>query len=235
MSTLLIDRDKYLGDELVDNKLETMHKAFRLCRRNVIKQSNQNKKLQHVKANPEVINLNDPVYLYNHARNNKMEEPWLPNYRVIKKIGDHTFIIKHQLTGATKRAHQRDLRVAPSTDNWQAGPFNNLQRPNYRPRRATRLAFNDSESDVDTSDSENTVVYYKSSSDSDLPLQRLRGKLKVKHSQVKGHRDSSDDAVLDQESLADEDDIPLDRRRRNNKNKLKVTALNALSHLIKLL
>ena len=54
LSTLLIDRDKYLGDELVDNKLETMHKAFRLCRRNVIKQSNQNKKLQHEKANPQL-------------------------------------------------------------------------------------------------------------------------------------------------------------------------------------
>ena len=151
ISSLLEPQDRYLGDDYLPDKLQTMHTALRLCRRDLKKQTRDNQERQIKTASFEDIVVGAPVYLYNNARQNKLETIWKPYYRVIAKTSRNVFVVRDQITGKIKEVHRRHLRLAP-----QKVLYGQKRKENenvVRRRRAVRNVLSDS----DSSDSEDSM------------------------------------------------------------------------------
>ena len=56
--------------------------------------------------------VGDAILFHNHQKTG-FAPSFLPGYRVIKKIDDSNYLIKHAVTGLTSQVHLKDLIVSP--------------------------------------------------------------------------------------------------------------------------
>ena len=56
--------------------------------------------------------VGDAVLFHNHQKT-RFAPTFLPGYRVIKKIDDRNYLIKHAVTCQTSQVHLKDLIVSP--------------------------------------------------------------------------------------------------------------------------
>ena len=164
LDTLLKPREKYYGEAYLPTALETMHKSYRIVRKRLQRSAQKNQdyfKTKH-RVQDVVFAEGDPVYLKNNHRIDKFSDPWLPHYRVIKKTGNYTYIIQHQVTGKSRRAHATHLQLANLDNQWDI--------PQGRAKRKSRYVTSDSSSDDSLlSEDDSDIKSGNPDSDNQLP------------------------------------------------------------------
>ena len=152
MDTLLKPRDIYYGEEFGPHLVEKMHRTFKIVRRQIKKDSEQNRHRYNKTTSFDILGVGDMVYVRNTSRNSKLDPRWYPNpYVIVKKTGNHSFVVQNQSTNKTYRLHQRNLRKAQPNDAWLRPVPNTPSDPNNRPHRRTRNAVSSSSSDSHSS------------------------------------------------------------------------------------
>ena len=118
MDTLLQDRERYHGEEIGPHMIEKLHKVFRIVRKNIAKQSEENRNRRNKGIKSESFNVGDAVYVYNNKRANKLQPRWLNGYVIVKKPSEFSFEVIDQLTQRTFKVHARNLRKAYPNEVW---------------------------------------------------------------------------------------------------------------------
>ena len=72
-------------------------------------QPKRSRKLPYKHNLPKV---GDAILFHNHQKTG-FAPTFLPGYRVVKKIDDSNYLIKHVITGQTSQVHLKDLIVSP--------------------------------------------------------------------------------------------------------------------------
>jgi hypothetical protein len=85
----------------------------------------------------------DPVYLRNHQRSDKLDDKWLPHFRVLRHLGHYAYEIQNQLSGKVRKAHAQDLSLAKDISNWEP-------KTNVQPKRRARNVILDDSSDEES-------------------------------------------------------------------------------------
>lgn len=101
-----------MGEDQHQIALQEQHKAFMLVHKNMKEAKKKQKDQADKKSKNEEFQVEDPVYLKNNRRQNKLDKKWLPYYRIIERKGPVSFVKKDQLTEATTKGHARQLRLA---------------------------------------------------------------------------------------------------------------------------
>ncbi len=198
--TILQNRDKYYGESYLPTALQNMHRAYYLVRKRLQKEAERNRHYYNKRNKVQDVQyeVGSPVFLKNHQKQDKMDKPWLPHYRVLIKSGKYNYVIQHQVSGKTRRAHAVDLRLANESDSWDNPQQNTGKRQVRSATYDLQESDFSSDSDTDISDSDH--------SDSDEP---------------------EDTESVSQDSVKDDDnqtqtsdsDIPSSRPQRQAKTK----------------
>ena len=107
-----------MGEEPHKIGLETQHKAFVEVHKHMKKAKQKQARNADKDSKAVDFQVGDAVYLKNNARRGKLDQKWLPYYRILQVKTPITFIIKNQLTGTTSKAHAVNLRKA-NLDDWE--------------------------------------------------------------------------------------------------------------------
>lgn len=75
------------------------------------------------------------MYVRNHQRADKLDDRWLPHFRILRSLGKYSFEVQNQVSGKTKRVHAQDLSLAKDISQWKA--------PAVQPKRSTRYVIQD--------------------------------------------------------------------------------------------
>ncbi len=156
LENLLKPRETYYGDDFGHDRLTQMHLALAHARKNLQKHAAKNRERRNKDVTAEQIDEGDAVYLKNHRRASKLDPQWLPYYRVMRKTGKHTFLIKEQVTGAVVRAHRRNLRKSSEHGSWGLPKKAPKRKRRARYQNQTSSSSAPSSSDPDTDD----TIYY---------------------------------------------------------------------------
>ena len=107
-------------------RLQEQYKPFVTVRNHLRKAKKRHAK--YADRGPKEIEykVGDPVY-YKNPRKGKFNVKYLPYYRIIKKNGPVSFVIKNQLDGSTTKAYAGDIRLA-NIDDWQISKDANNRR-----------------------------------------------------------------------------------------------------------
>ena len=121
LDTILNPRRRYMGEDQHKIALEQQHKAFFIVHHQMKKDSEARRAKTGNGKDPE-IQVGSPVYLRNFLRKNKLDDKWVPYYRVIEQTGPVSYLLKNQLSGTTVKAHGRHLKLAKL--DWQVPETN---------------------------------------------------------------------------------------------------------------
>lgn len=125
IDTLIQPKLKYFGDDFVPICLQRMHHVYLDAKENIRKMQEKNQRLANKNARPEEFQPGDAVHYYdisysqNNDQSQKLQSKFKPFYRIIKRNGPVNYKIKHQITGATKNVHQKDLKRVDPSECWQ--------------------------------------------------------------------------------------------------------------------
>ena len=110
METMFEPKHRYLGDKVTFIDLELLHALHMQIATQLL---NACKKVEknYSGKNP-LPKVGDAVLFRNHNKTG-FSSNFLPGYRVVKKINDNNYIIKHTITGQTSQVHIKDLIVSP--------------------------------------------------------------------------------------------------------------------------
>ena len=103
-------KHRYLGNQNTFIDLEALHTLhMEIAAR--LKQARQ--KEEHKYPTSTVLpKVGDAVLFRNHQKTG-FSPTFLPGYRVVKKINDSNYVIKHTITGRSSQVHLKDLIVSP--------------------------------------------------------------------------------------------------------------------------
>ena len=239
IDTMLKPIPKYTGDEPSKFQLQNLHRAFV----EVEKQKAKSRKKMH-KYNTKSstsFEVGDSVYLKNNKPEHKLSPHFFGHYRIIEKRGPLSYKVQNTITSKTYDCHASNLIHTPST-----------KLPKVKGRKAKLAAvYSESEElsgdDVDStganrgSRSNNSSDHESSMSSSDesdhetslstdsdnIPLAKLRSKLKVKRVQSDGintDMTDSDDKLTDKKPGP-----PLRRSLRLHHKRQKQAPVNSVS------
>lgn len=109
LEKLLQPKRRYLGtsDTLLD--LEAMHTCHM---ETVMSLKAARQKPDRVYADKVLPKVGDAVLFKNHSKSS-FDSNFVPGYRVIQKIDDNTYVIKHSISGKQSQVHLRDLVISP--------------------------------------------------------------------------------------------------------------------------
>lgn len=201
LDNILKPRRKYTGEDTHQIALEQQHKSFLLVHINLKRAKRRQARYADTKAKKVQFEIGDPVYYKVHNKKSKLNLNWKPYYRVIAKLSDVNYKIKHQLDGSIVTVHAENIRKA-HVDDWQI--------PNIsegRPLRKTNYVV-PPESNKSSTSSDST--------DEDVPLARLANRYRQErdNSDSEGHipkmelakylrrRDNDDEINSDTESTS---------------------------------
>ena len=187
IDNILQPRRKYVGEKYHQIALQEQHKSFVIVR-NCLRRAKKRQAKYADKGTKEIeYKVGDPVY-YKNPRKGKFGMKYLPYYRIIKKKGSVSFVIKSQLDGSTTKAYAGDIRLANIYD-WQISKDAN----NRRLRDAAYVIPpqpSDSETESDSDPEENVPLSklakkYRqergtSEDEEDIPLMELRKSLRYR-------------------------------------------------------
>ena len=116
IDNIMKPRRKYLGEDYHQIALQEQHKAF-VSVRNHLKKAKKRQAKYADKGTKEIeFQVGDPVFYKNNQRKGKLDLKWKPYYRIIKKKGPVSYVIKNQLDGTTSKVHAEMLRLAHKND-----------------------------------------------------------------------------------------------------------------------
>ena len=122
MDTLLRPKLKYTGEDWTTIQLGRMHDAFMLIKANTQVARDRQKKLYDRKSEPVNLKVGDAVWYYYPVVEKgvpaKLQQKWLPQYRIVKFKSPVTAVIRHQPTGETRAVHVNHLRPAKVDESW---------------------------------------------------------------------------------------------------------------------
>ena len=159
LDTLLKPRETYYGDEYLPQALERMHVAQYYVRKRLEKQFQRNKTYQDQKRNAKHVEFEagDPVYIRNRNRTDKLDDRWIPYYRILQKLGPYSYNVQNQVDGKTRRVHAEDLSRAENIDQWQP--------VNVRTGRQARYVVRDNCQDDESENSDEEICTGEDDSD----------------------------------------------------------------------
>jgi hypothetical protein len=188
LDTILKPRRRYMGEDLHQIALQEQHKAFLLVHKNLKESKKKQKRLADRNSKDEHFKVDDPVYLRNHRRNNKLECKWTPFYRITKQTGPLSFMVHNQLNGTSVKTHARHIRHADI--EWQVP----TEADKRLLRKSNYVVPPDSDSTSESEDEQaglEKAIHFKrlereaSSDEDEIPLMELRRRLQMrdKHAQ----------------------------------------------------
>ena len=59
------------------------------------------------------------MYLKNNHKQDKLDPNWILHFRILQQTGSSSYIVKHQVTGTTRRVHTDHLRLANVDNQWE--------------------------------------------------------------------------------------------------------------------
>ena len=159
IDNILKPRRKYLGEELHQTALQAQHKSF-VAVRNHLGKAKKRQAIYSDRGTKSIeFKVGDPVYYKNNQRKWKLDLKWKPYYRILKKTGPVSYVIKNQLDGSTSKVHAEMLCLANIAD-WQISKDETCRR-----LRDAAYVIPPAPSDSDSSSD--------SDSESNLPLAKL--------------------------------------------------------------
>jgi hypothetical protein len=118
-------------------------------------------------AKEQILEVGDPVYLFNNTRSGKLDARWKSHYRIMERNSQKTFTIKNQLTGDVRKVHADHLRRA-NLEEWPM-PAPRTTRPM---RKAKFVVDPEGSGEDGGGDSDATIDYdYDSETDEARPVQ----------------------------------------------------------------
>ena len=196
LDNLLRPRRKTHSQDYHEITLQNMHKQFM----EVVKNTQNAKRKRNIYANKNrtntEFNIGDSVYLKNHTKSTKLAKNWKTHFVITDKMGPVSFVLRHQLTGKTTKAHADSMR--PAQLEWE------IPEPEGRILRKAQYVVppvihsaEQSESFSSSDDSDKTIIYdaeawkakavakkrkmrENSDSEQDVPRFELRKRLRKK-------------------------------------------------------
>ena len=231
LDNILKPRTKYNGDDLHKMRLQEMHRNFYQMYANVRKMQYKNMLYFNKNAKYVDFKIGDHVYYKNFNRKTKLDKKWLAHYIIIEQKSPVSFIIKHQLTNKTTKAHASQLRKTYAP--WDEMTSKNIHKPTQNKRHTTYVTKPISDSDeTDESSSERNpnidkrLTASSSSDESDLPLAIIRNRIRERNERLNSQRHTENNNYNintnnydDTNNLNQQHDFPLGcptTRRRNS-------------------
>ena len=101
---------RYLGNQNTFIDLEALHILhMEIAAR--LKQARQKEECKYP-TSTALPKVGDAVLFQNHQKTG-FSPTFLPGYRVVKKINESNYVIKHTITGQSSQVHLKDLIVSP--------------------------------------------------------------------------------------------------------------------------
>lgn len=218
LDNILQKRTRYVGEDSHKICLQRMHHAFSLAYRNLKHAQKRQAKYANKNANEVEFEVGQAVFLKNNKKKSKIDNRYLPYYRIIEKRGPISFVVKNILTGNVTKAHANNLKFA-NVEDWEIG---DLERPsqeaksNSRPKRKSTFVVPPSDPDTDSSSEESdkelrnddVIKRFRfertdssSLSEDDIPLAELAKKYRrQKYSKSNVSTSSDSDTETDKDS-----------------------------------
>ena len=142
MDTLLRPKLKYHGEDWTTIQLGRMHEAFMLVKKNTADARERQKRLYDRKTKPVKLEVGQAVWYYYPVVQEgvpaKIQQKWLPHYRIVSFKSDVAALIRHQPTGETRTVHVNQLCPALIDEAWEKdydGPEPLANRNLVNPKR----------------------------------------------------------------------------------------------------
>ena len=110
MENMFQPKHRYFGDQNTFIDLEALHNLHMEIEAR-LKQARL-KEARNYPTNTILPKVGDAVLFCNHQKTG-FAPTFLPGYRVVKKIDDSNYLIKHAISGQTSQVHLKDLIVSP--------------------------------------------------------------------------------------------------------------------------
>lgn len=191
IDNLLKPRRKYMGEDHHKIALENQHKYFVMVHQNIKRAQKRRERYANRDAKPVEIQVGDAVLYRNHVKG-KLDNNWLPYYKVTKQKTPLTFTIWNQITGESKNVHAEHIRPAP-VDEWVVPEAPEPSKGRSMRSRYVETPSSEGELSTDGSESEGEDQYGRalpdwyrqerddSDEEEDIPLPELAKRLGGKH------------------------------------------------------
>ena len=154
LDTLLKPRDIYYGESFGPQLVEKMHRIFKIVRKQIKKETKQNRVRHNKRTSYDILEVGDVVYVKNKTTTSKLSPRWHPEpYIIVKQNGRHSFSVQNPLTNRVSRVFQDSLRKISPSDAWLRPTPVSEPTADRRPRRRTRNVASSSPSSGENSDS----------------------------------------------------------------------------------
>ena len=122
MDTLLRPKMKYAGECWTTIQLGRMHEAFALVKKNTEAERARQKRLYDRNSKQVKLEVGMAVWYYypvvQEGMPAKLQQKWLPHYRIVMFKSPVAAVIRHQPTGETRTVHVNHLQPAILEDAW---------------------------------------------------------------------------------------------------------------------
>ena len=207
LDNILQKRKRYNGEEGHKICLQRMHYAFSIAHKNLKKAKKRQQNYANKDLEPADFEVGDAVFYQNHQKTSKIDNNYLPYYRVIEKRSPLTVLIKNILTSKVDKAHATNIKHA-NLENWEISDLKSLPPETdanirQRPERKATYVVPPSDSSGSEISSGETEIYdpdplikkfrfertdSSSVSDDDVPLAELSKKMRRQKHRVMNHK-----------------------------------------------
>lgn len=161
LDSMLQKRKRYTGDEGHKICFQRMHHAFSIAYKNLKKAKKRQQKYANKNTEPVDFDIGDAVFYKKHKKRSKIDNRYLPYYRVIAKNSPLTFVIKNVLTGEVVKSHAINIKHA-NLEAWEISDPRGLlpeAEAKQRPTRKATYVVPPSDSDDTDINSDETEIY----------------------------------------------------------------------------
>ena len=197
VDNILKPRRKYHGEDHHQIALENQHKYFTMVHKNVKRAQKRQRKYANKNKEEIMWEVGDPVLFKNHHKQGKLENRWLPFYRIVEKKSPSTFVVRNQVTGHTVPTHAEHIRPAPVEEWTVPESTDSGQRRSRRTQYVAAPSGNSegestgsSDEDDDNISKNNLEDWYKneredSNEEENVPIMELTKRMRRPHALLK--------------------------------------------------
>lgn len=244
LDNILRPRLVYHGEDRHALALQEQHRAFTLVHRNFKRAQDRQKKYADKKAKEVCYDVGDSVYYKNNAMKSKLDEKWRSHYIILDVLSPVTYLLKNQLTGATVKAHAKNIRYAKL--NWEDPKPDESTRPRRGaayvcPPEVEQMDSRESSSDEEMEKAKPIDRFIRdkvrerenSSSEDDIPLMELKNRLARRNETCKSSSETVTEDGAGEPMLVDYVKKRKVKRRKHESSVLKIKRLlNAVTSIL---
>ncbi len=162
---------------------------FTLVHRHISKAKQKQKDYIDKNSKDIKFEIGDSVYYKNFHKKSKIDQNWLPHFRIVRQTSPVTFEIRNQITSDLIKAHANQLRIAKL--DWST-PKESSPKP-FRKAQYVIPPESSSDSESDSAQTEHDKQFSQrfrrqnsgSSAEDNIPLSQLRQILRERESKDK--------------------------------------------------